>query len=127
MKQGPQGMSSLSLWASLKNYETNPLSNFVSLVMKMMNLTKSDSNLFAINFDIAKYLPKLPHEVFTKKTKDGAPSNTEIKCKQRAESSDLGRLAIVHDPEGKERVIAMLDYFSQFLLKPFHESLLNNL
>jgi hypothetical protein len=37
----------------------------------------------------------------------------------------LGKLSIVHDPELKERVIAMVDYTTQFLLKPIHNQLLN--
>jgi hypothetical protein len=36
-----------------------------------------------------------------------------------------GKLAIVKDPELKMRVIAMVDYLSQFILKPIHEGLLN--
>jgi hypothetical protein len=32
----------------------------------------------------------------------------------------IGRLSIVKDPECKMRVIAMVDYVSQFLLKPIH-------
>lgn len=36
-----------------------------------------------------------------------------------------GRLAIVKDPELKMRVIAMVDYLSQFTLKPIHEGILS--
>ncbi|CAB42652.1 RNA-dependent RNA polymerase, putative [Ophiostoma mitovirus 4] len=39
----------------------------------------------------------------------------------------LGKLSIVHDPELKERVIAMVDYTTQFALRPIHNILLNNL
>jgi hypothetical protein len=39
----------------------------------------------------------------------------------------LGKLAIVKDPENKRRVIAMLDYTSQYILKPIHDNLLNKL
>jgi len=35
-----------------------------------------------------------------------------------------GRLSIVKDPECKMRVIAILDYFSQFTLRPIHKSLM---
>jgi hypothetical protein len=35
-------------------------------------------------------------------------------------SDFVGRLSIVKDPECKMRVIAMVDYISQFLLKPIH-------
>jgi len=38
-----------------------------------------------------------------------------------------GKLSIVEDPELKLRVIAMLDYTSQFTLKPIHENILNKL
>lgn len=37
----------------------------------------------------------------------------------------VGKLAIVKDPEGKRRVIAMVDYHSQLALKSIHEQLLN--
>jgi len=38
-----------------------------------------------------------------------------------------GKLSIVEDPELKMRIIAMLDYTSQFVLKPIHENILNKL
>lgn len=38
-----------------------------------------------------------------------------------------GKLSIVHDPELKERVIAMCDYTTQFTLRPIHNILLNKL
>lgn len=40
-------------------------------------------------------------------------------------SPTLGKLAIVKDPELKRRVIAMLDYNSQVVLKPIHDIFLN--
>jgi len=40
---------------------------------------------------------------------------------------ELGKLSIVKDPELKRRVIAMLDYNSQLLLRPIHDDLLKNL
>jgi hypothetical protein len=36
----------------------------------------------------------------------------------------LGKTSIVKDPELKRRVIAMLDYNSQLLLRPIHDDLL---
>jgi hypothetical protein len=35
-----------------------------------------------------------------------------------------GKLSIVKDPELKMRVIAMVDYQTQFTLRPIHEGLL---
>ena len=49
--------------------------------------------------------------------------NSDI-VQQCKESSQLGKLAIVRDPELKFRIIAMLDYNSQIILKPIHSILL---
>jgi hypothetical protein len=35
-----------------------------------------------------------------------------------------GRIAVVKDPEYKMRLIAISDYFTQFILKPIHTQLL---
>jgi hypothetical protein len=35
-----------------------------------------------------------------------------------------GRLSIINDPECKKRVIAISDYYTQFTLKPIHNSLM---
>lgn len=37
----------------------------------------------------------------------------------------IGKLSIVKDPELKLRVIGMLDYYTQFILRPIHDDLLN--
>jgi hypothetical protein len=36
-----------------------------------------------------------------------------------------GRLSIVKDPELKRRIIAMVDYLSQFTLRPIHDGILH--
>jgi hypothetical protein len=38
-----------------------------------------------------------------------------------------GKLAVIKDPELKMRLIAMVDYLSQFVLKPIHMNILNKL
>jgi hypothetical protein len=43
----------------------------------------------------------------------------------KTESGHCGKLSIIKDPELKLRVIAMVDYNSQVLLKPIHDNLLN--
>jgi len=40
---------------------------------------------------------------------------------------DSGKLAVIKDPELKMRVIAMVDYLSQFVLKPIHLAILKKL
>lgn len=37
----------------------------------------------------------------------------------------LGKFSIIKDPELKRRVIAMLDYNSQILLRPIHDGILS--
>ncbi|UTS95837.1 RNA-dependent RNA polymerase [Rugonectria rugulosa mitovirus 1] len=39
----------------------------------------------------------------------------------------LGKLAIIKDPEGKRRVIAMVDYHSQLVLRSIHEECMKNI
>lgn len=39
----------------------------------------------------------------------------------------IRKLSIIHDREGKERIIAIFDYWSQTALKPLHDSLMNML
>jgi hypothetical protein len=39
----------------------------------------------------------------------------------------IGKVAIIRDPELKLRVIAMVDYLSQFTLRRVHDHLLHNL
>jgi len=36
-----------------------------------------------------------------------------------------GKLSIINDPELKSRVIAMVDYLSQYTLKPIHDGILS--
>jgi len=49
-----------------------------------------------------------------------AMMSCRVYCNQQ-----LGKLSIVNDPELKFRVIAMLDYYSQFILKPIHGILMD--
>jgi hypothetical protein len=43
------------------------------------------------------------------------------------DSLELRRLGVVHDPEGKTRTIAILDYWSQSSLKPLHDFVMKKL
>jgi len=47
-----------------------------------------------------------------------------LKEKNLVKISQPGKLALVFDAELKVRVIAMLDYYSQLVLKPIHTHLL---
>jgi hypothetical protein len=45
-------------------------------------------------------------------------------CPIHGVSGEIGKLSIVEDPELKLRIIAMVDYYSQFFLRPIHDQLL---
>jgi len=40
------------------------------------------------------------------------------------DKSLIRKLSVIHDREGKERVIAIFDYWSQSALKPLHDNLM---
>jgi hypothetical protein len=48
-----------------------------------------------------------------------------LKSKSLIKSRQSGKLSIIKDAELKMRVIAMLDYYSQVILKPIHTHLLS--
>jgi hypothetical protein len=51
----------------------------------------------------------------------------DLNRKQGLKSLRIGKLAVVDAPEGKKRVIATVDYFSQFLLKKIGAEIFRNL
>lgn len=55
------------------------------------------------------------------------PTKDELQLKLAKEENNhvTGRLSVIKDPECKMRVIAIIDYYSQFTLKPIHDQLLN--
>lgn len=53
--------------------------------------------------------------------------NFRLPTKDMAQTAHIGRLSIVKDPDCKMRVIAILDYVTQFLLKPIHISIFRKL
>lgn len=48
-----------------------------------------------------------------------------LSCLDKDARTHTGRLAVISDPELKFRVIAMIDYLSQFTLRPIHKGLLS--
>jgi len=53
-------------------------------------------------------------------------SESNYKCKScdPFNHTNTGRLSVIDDPECKKRVIAISDYYTQFTLKPIHNSLM---
>jgi hypothetical protein len=53
--------------------------------------------------------------------------NFKLPTRDMSQTAHIGRLSIVKDPDCKMRIIAILDYVSQFLLKPIHLSIFRKL
>lgn len=100
-KSGPLGPSLATALHSLRLYNYALLDK----ALKLLNLSvNSDEKILLKNYTVA--------------------FNCSYPEGNKFPSGYIGKLAIVHDPECKMRVIAMIDYFSQFLLKPIHMAIL---
>jgi hypothetical protein len=111
LKMGPHGPSVLSMMESIKWLTHNQLVSMKILI---------DNEDFFV-----KYIGRLYS--FFKHNTVRIPRGSELyDIYHEAENYPqiTGRIAIVKDPEYKLRLIAILDYMSQFILKPIHEQLL---
>lgn len=95
MKSSPTGPSTMTSWKSMLKLSYSEIQDIYNLVGEKI------IKVFDFNYKRA----------FESKTVG-------------RESLTSGKLSIVHDTEGKERVIAMLDYWSQVALKPIHDHVL---
>jgi hypothetical protein len=106
-KEGPQGKSSLSFFHSLRLIYFN-FTDMWERFKLLLKLSGSDSTLMDFNVEVIQnWSCKDPR-------KEGLPGV----------ESFIGKIGIVEDPEGKRRIIAMLDYVSQFFLRKIHQVLL---
>ena len=97
MKSSPCGPATMSAWTSTRLL-SNPILNAIGVILG--DYVKKFDNFYTISLKLSSKLPD------TGKTA-------------------IGKLAIVRDPELKRRVIAMVDYYSQFTLRPIHEGMLS--
>jgi len=118
LKIGPHGPSILSIMETIKWLNAKQLFYISTIIdsdffkdyigsfysyMKHMNLTIPDGTEHHRNFTFDKYSKNLDTRRST------------------------GRLALISDPECKQRIIAISDYITQFTLKPIHKILMDNL
>lgn len=119
MKSSPSGPALISCWTSIVHTPYDMLQTFLNLLnLKWRYWVKTYyrspifddffNKFYTFSFNNYDNLPK-------KVYKDKDP------CYM------IGKLAVIEAPEGKMRVIATLDYFSQFLLKPIHDEIFRNL
>lgn len=103
MKIGPQGPSLISSWVSTKLL---PSTLFIS-INNMMGTYKG----YFMKFQNTLYL-------------DEKSIPTDTRCAaHRVQHTSVGRIAILEAPEGKARIVAMIDYYSQFVLKAIHKQI----
>jgi hypothetical protein len=108
LKQGPHGPSILSCIETIKWLTTRQLQP-LSVLLGESFFTKYIGSLYT----------------FVKHNDIQVPNGTSEYS--TFDHTSTGRLSIVQDPECKQRVIAISDYFSQFTLKPIHKILMDNL
>jgi hypothetical protein len=99
MKGSPNGPATYSSWWSVLN----------------LNYTQQQ---YIINI-IGEYYSKWFAPLYT-----SSFNNLDMMPERKKNSNFTGKLSIVKDPELKRRVIAMVDYTTQFCLRPIHSSLL---
>lgn len=106
MKQGPNGPTSLSIFKTIFS-----LSNCqMGWIMKIL----SNRRIFIDFYGACSKDPEA--------CKRFLPKSSEYEDSVKSWNI-TSRLALVHAPEGKERVIGIVDYFTQFTLKPIHEAI----
>lgn len=102
-KGSPYGESTLSSCEALRhifNYDNNLKDKFINIMGKL-------------NFEYIFNKNILLSKIF--------PNYGKVSC---SSGSSCGKLSVLEDPEMKDRIIAMLDYWSQFILRPIHDNLL---
>nr|QDH87281.1 MAG: RNA-dependent RNA polymerase [Mitovirus sp.] len=116
-KAGPHGLATWTSWKSvfylpehlilsIKEFGGQELYEFITSIRS--------------NFDI-RIMEKFFNLKDTIKVGSKDPNAKKVKTfKAFKSTTDIRKLSIVHDPELKERVIAILDWFSQESLRPFH-------
>jgi len=107
MAIGPGGPSVLSIFRTIFCLNITQLERMCRLLSDENLLVKFYKTM-VVNFHKLPFNPAISKGVFS--------------SKKLWNSS--GRLAIVTAPEGKERVIAISDYFTQFTLKPINYALM---
>jgi len=94
-KSGPQGPASKTAMMNLPLYTKEEKSWLLNLVDG-----KFGKDLIELSFKEGKFLGESP----------------KLNC--------LGKLSVIHDPEAKVRLIAISDYYTQLVLKPLHDCIL---
>jgi hypothetical protein len=116
-KAGPHGLATWTSWKSvfylpehlilsIKEFGGQELYEFITSIR-----SNFDIRIMEKFFDLKDTIKVRSKDLNAKKVKT---------FKAFKSTTDIRKLSIVHDPELKERVIAILDWFSQESLRPFH-------
>lgn len=101
-KIGPQGPSLLASWLTTVDLPNNI---FIA-IGEMMG-------------DYRGYFIKFQNDLLIKGGPYPSPPEHKL-CR-----GCVGKIAVLEAPEGKSRIIAMIDYYSQFVLKAIHDQIFN--
>lgn len=122
LKAGPHGPTSITIAETVKFLTDQQLEWMSTLSSK----DYIDGTVRDMRECVEEFKPTVPGSYESVLGEDGKTYPKYTSCKF-SEHNCTGKLAIVHDAELKERVIAISDYYSQHLLKPIHNELMNNL
>jgi hypothetical protein len=111
LKQGPHGPTILSMLETIKWVSHQQLVSMKILI---------DDDEFFVKY-IGKLYSFMKHNLF-RIPRGSAIFDIDKKIENYPQIT--GRIAVVKDPEYKMRLIAISDYFTQFILKPIHTQLL---
>jgi hypothetical protein len=121
LKSGPSGPATLTAQEGLLAYSYPEM-------QAILDLTDGDGKdyfceqyKYAWDNDIRPMVPSaLDSEGNPFITEEG---NVLGSVKQKTCDIPLGKVSFVHDPEGKKRIIAIVDYYTQLFLRPLHDEL----
>jgi hypothetical protein len=103
-KGSPTGPATMTSLIALRNYSEEMLRHMftflspinIGQIMRIYTMLEENGQFILEKLGLSKYLKRV----------------------------NFGKLALVHDPEFKVRIIAMVDYYTQWILKPIHSDLL---
>jgi hypothetical protein len=120
MKSSPTGPALMSLWTAIIHCSYGTLQTFLN-IMNCKSHFKSSYWCYSVN------LNDLFNKFYTWAFNNYSDLPKDLNRDRGLKSLRIGKLAIVDAPEGKKRVIATVDYFTQFLLRKIGMEIFRNL
>lgn len=123
LKAGPHGPSSISV-ASTVRFLTDKQ---IEYMRTLSTNSFVDNWIIPVRDSMKEDFPVIPNGMESESNNaNGLPIPKYTSC-SLTKHELTGKLSVVHDAEAKERIIAISDYYSQIILKHYHNVFMNNL